>query len=90
MNENRIIVVGIFVVDLSFKSLILPKPGETVIGNSYNIGPGGKGSNQSVAISRSGGKVSIIARIGDDQFGDVGINLYTKENVYREGLIIST
>ena len=89
MNKNRIIVVGIFVVDLSFKSSKLPKPGETVIGDSYNIGPGGKGSNQSVAISRSGGKVSFIGRIGDDQFGDVGISLYKKENVYREGLIIA-
>ena len=89
MIENRIIVVGIFVVDLSFKSSKLPKPGETVIGDSYNIGPGGKGSNQSVAISRSGGKVSFIARIGDDQFGDVCTSLYKKENVHREGLIIA-
>ena len=89
MIENRIIVVGIFVIDLSFKSLKLPKSGETVIGDSYNIGPGGKGSNQSVAISRSGGKVSFIARIGDDQFGDVCTSLYKKENVHREGLIIA-
>ena len=66
MRKNKIIVVGIFVVDLSFKSSKLPKPGETVIGDSYNIGPGGKGSNQCVAIARAGGDVSLIARIGDD------------------------
>ncbi len=89
MRNNKIIVVGIFVVDLSFKSLKLPKPGETVIGDSYNIGPGGKGSNQCVAISRTGGSVSLIARIGDDQFGKMGLHLYESENVGIEGLIIS-
>ena len=89
MSENKIIVVGIFVVDLAFVASKLPLPGETIIGDNYTIGPGGKGSNQSVAISRSGGKASLIARIGDDQFGEVGRNLYQKENVYTEGLIIA-
>ena len=89
MIRNRIIVIGIFVVDLSFKSSNLPKPGETVIGSSYSIGPGGKGSNQCVAISRCGGEVSFIGRIGDDQFGQMGINLYESENVNTDGLIIA-
>ena len=89
MRNNKIIVVGIFVVDLSFKSSKLPKPGETVIGDSYNIGPGGKGSNQCVAIARAGGDVSLIARIGDDQFGKMGLHLYESESVGIEGLIIT-
>jgi ribokinase len=89
MRKNKIIVVGIFVVDLSFKSTKLPKPGETVIGDSYNIGPGGKGSNQCVAIARAGGDVSLIARIGDDQFGKMGLHLYESENVGIEGLVIT-
>ena len=89
MSENKIIVVGIFVVDLSFNANKLPSPGETIIGENYFIGPGGKGSNQSVAISRSGGKVSLIARIGDDQFGKVGLELYKKEKVNTKGLIIA-
>ena len=89
MRKNKIIVVGIFVVDLSFKSSKLPKLGETVIGDSYNIGPGGKGSNQCVAIARTGGDVSLIARIGNDQFGEMGLHLYESENVGIEGLIIT-
>ena len=87
MNEKNILVVGIFVVDLSFKANKLPSPGETIIGENYIIGPGGKGSNQAVAISRAGGKVSLIARIGDDHFANIGLNLYQKENVNTEGLI---
>tara|TARA_E500000178_G_scaffold134843_1_gene134907 strand:- start:75 stop:995 length:921 start_codon:yes stop_codon:yes gene_type:complete len=89
MRKNKIIVIGIFVVDLSFKSTKLPKPGETVIGDSYNIGPGGKGSNQCVAIARAGGDASLIARIGDDQFGKMGLHLYESENVGIEGLVIT-
>ena len=89
MRKSKIIVVGIFVVDLSFKSSKLPKPGETVIGDSYNIGPGGKGSNQCVAIARAGGDVSLIARIGNDQFGKTGLHLYESENIGIEGLIIT-
>ena len=89
MNEKNILVVGIFVVDLSFKANKLPSPGETIIGENYIIGPGGKGSNQAVAISRAGGKVSLIARIGDDHFANIGLNLYQKENVNTEGLIIA-
>ena len=81
MIKNKIIVVGIFVVDLSFISSKLPKPGETVIGDSYNIGPGGKGSNQCVAIARAGGNVSLIARIGNDQFGEMGLHLYERESI---------
>ena len=88
MSENNIVVVGIFVVDLAYEAQELPMPGETIIGKNYDIGPGGKGSNQSVAISRSGGKASIIARIGNDQFGNVGIELYKKEKVNTEGLIV--
>ena len=89
MNKKNILVVGIFVVDLSFKANKLPSPGETIIGENYIIGPGGKGSNQAVAISRAGGKASLIARIGDDHFANIGLNLYQKENVNTEGLIIA-
>ncbi len=89
MNKKNILVVGIFVVDLSFKANKLPSPGETIIGENYTIGPGGKGSNQAVAISRAAGKVSLIARIGDDHFANIGLNLYQKENVNTEGLIIA-
>ena len=89
MSSKNIVVVGIYVVDLSFVTEKLPSPGETIIGNNYTIGPGGKGSNQAVAISRTGGHASLIARIGDDQFGQTGIKLYESENVNTEGLIIA-
>ena len=69
MYKNKITVIGIFVVDISVYSKKLPLPGETIIGKNYIIGPGGKGSNQAVAIAKAGGEVSLIARIGNDDFG---------------------
>ena len=88
MNKKHITVVGIFVVDISVYSKKLPLPGETVIGDTYNIGPGGKGSNQAVAIAKAGGEVSLIARIGNDGFGKVGQKLYDDTGVKKNGLII--
>ena len=49
---NDIAILGIFVADISFSANKLPTSGETILGDSYNIGPGGKGCNQAIAISR--------------------------------------
>ena len=45
--------------------------GETILGNKYNIGPGGKGCNQAIAIARLGGKVNFISKIGKDVYGEL-------------------
>ena len=58
-----ITVLGIFVADISFLGNKIPTTGETILGESYNIGPGGKGCNQAIAISRLGGKVNFISNI---------------------------
>ena len=74
-----IVILGVFVADLTFRNDRMPVKGQPLIGKSFTLGPGGKGSNQAVAISRSGGNPSLIARIGDDQFGQIGIKLYESE-----------
>ena len=55
---NEISVLGIFVADISFSGSKIPAIGETILGTKYNIGPGGKGCNQAIAVARLGGKVS--------------------------------
>ena len=47
----------------------MPLPGETVFGNDFVTGPGGKGANQAVAAKRLGGNVSFICKVGNDIFG---------------------
>ena len=68
MSTPRIIVVGSFVQDLTFRCTDFPRPGETIIGQ-FATGPGGKGSNQAVAAARAGGRVAFIGAVGGDAFG---------------------
>ena len=68
--KNKITILGIFAVDLTFIAKKLPQLGETVLSEDFYLGPGGKGSNQAVAASRLGSDVSFLTLIGDDNFGE--------------------
>lgn len=61
MTAKRIAILGIFVADVAFRTPRPPAWGETVIGSGFRLGPGGKGSNQAVAVARLGGTVSFIS-----------------------------
>ena len=84
---NDISVLGIFVADISFYSPKIPSVGETILGNKYNIGPGGKGCNQAIAIARLGGKVNFISKIGKDSYGELALNTLKKNNINIENII---
>ena len=60
---SEICVLGIFVADISFSGSKIPSIGETILGTKYNVGPGGKGSNQAICIARLGGKVNFFSKI---------------------------
>ena len=66
----KILVVGSINMDLVVRVPHAPRPGETVLGNNYKMYPGGKGANQAVAASRMGGEVTMLGRVGNDNFGD--------------------
>ncbi|VDO60212.1 unnamed protein product, partial [Haemonchus placei] len=61
-----------------------PRPGESVRGDSFQMGSGGKGANQAVAASRLGASVQLIGRVGNDTFGESNI-----ENLRKAGVDIS-
>ncbi len=86
---SDITVLGIFVADISFSGNKLPSTGETILGDSYNVGPGGKGCNQAIAIARLGGKVNFISKLGDDDYGKLAINKLKKDNIDTSNIIIS-
>jgi len=81
MASQHITVLGIFVADTSYRADRPPRMGETILGNSFALGPGGKGSNQAVAIGRLGGDVTILTRLGDDNFADIAENIWTESGV---------
>jgi ribokinase len=55
--------------------------GETLLATQFEIGPGGKGSNAAVAAARQGARVAVIARIGDDDFGRMALDLWSREGI---------
>lgn len=77
----RIVVVGSMNMDLVARMNRLPRPGETVSGESFQTVPGGKGANQAVAAARLGAHVTMIARVGDDDFGAI-----LKRNLISDGI----
>jgi ribokinase len=78
---SNISVLGIFVADISFSGNKITSIGETILGTNYNIGPGGKGCNQAIAIARLGGTVNFISKLGKDTYGDLATNTLRNNNI---------
>lgn len=77
----RIVVVGSFVVGLTIRVPRAPVLGEALIGDLFDLGPGGKGTNQAIAAARQGAHVDLVACIGSDIFADFAIDLYQRERI---------
>ena len=84
---SNISVLGIFVADISFSGSKIPAIGETILGDKYNVGPGGKGCNQAIAIARLGAKVNFISKIGKDSYGELALNTLIKNNINTKSII---
>lgn len=77
-----IVILGIFVADTTYIAPRLPQMGETILGSGFALGPGGKGSNQAVAVAKSGGQAHIITRLGRDDFAKIAQNVWAKAGVH--------
>ena len=76
-----IVVLGVFVADTAYRAERPPKMGETILGNSFALGPGGKGSNQAVAAAMAGGSVHMLTKLGQDPFADMALATWDKAGV---------
>ncbi|THH38019.1 ribokinase [Aliishimia ponticola] len=70
---GHIAILGVFVADCAFRADRPPHMGETLLGKSFQLGPGGKGSNQAVAAARAGCDTRFISRLGRDTFADLAL-----------------
>lgn len=77
----KILVIGSSNTDMVVKTKEFPQPGQTVLGGSFLMNPGGKGANQAVAAARLGADLRFVAKIGKDIFGQQAL-----EGFVREGL----
>lgn len=79
--KRGIVILGIFVADLAFRAGRMPRIGETIEGDGFKMGPGGKGSNQAVAAARAGGDVTFITRLGADAFGRLARDTWAADGI---------
>lgn len=87
MSKAVVAVVGSAMMDLTAYAQTLPKPGQTLVGDLFTTGFGGKGANQAVIAAHCGAEVHFIGKLGRDLFGDsiatnfstLGINSYFVE-----------
>ncbi|MBO6247350.1 MAG: ribokinase [Bacteroidales bacterium] len=87
--KGKILVIGSTNTDMTAFCAKMPAPGETVLGNDFVMGPGGKGANQAVAAKRLGGDVKFICKVGDDIFGEDTIRHFKEEGLDTSGVMIS-
>ncbi len=80
-SRQQILVVGSSNTDMVIKAAHLPRPGETILGGTFFMNPGGKGANQAVAIARLGGPVTFICKTGSDIFGHQSQQLFEEEGI---------
>ena len=82
--KPKIVVIGSCNTDMVVKAGRLPVPGETVLGGTFSMNPGGKGANQAIAAARLGAEVTLISKIGYDLFGLQALEIYRSEKINTE------
>ena len=81
LDRHNILVVGSSNTDMVIKAGHLPRPGETIVGGTFFMNPGGKGANQAVTIARLGASVTFICKTGSDIFGHQSQQLFEEEGI---------
>jgi ribokinase len=84
---SRVVIVGSANTDLPARADRLPRPGETVTDGEFMVSFGGKGANQALAALKAGAEVTLLAKIGQDTYGNLLHNHLVKAGIGRRGLL---
>jgi len=82
--RDAVVILGVFVADTTYRADRAPVIGETILGNSFALGPGGKGSNQAVAAARAGTATHFLTKLGKDAFADMALDIWKQAGVIPE------
>ena len=77
----KVVILGVFVADTAYRASRPPRMGETIMGEHFALGPGGKGSNQAVASAKAGADTHFITRLGRDTFADMALKTWEDAGV---------
>ncbi|WP_300061484.1 ribokinase [uncultured Roseobacter sp.] len=78
---GKVVILGVFVADTAYRADRMPRMGETILGNSFALGPGGKGSNQAVACAKIGAQTHMISKLGQDGFAKLALDTWAAAGV---------
>lgn len=78
---GKVVILGVFVADTAYRADRMPRMGETIMGNTFVLGPGGKGSNQAVACARIGAETHMISKLGKDDFAKLALETWSEAGV---------
>jgi len=81
-----VVIIGSVAVGITVRLPRLPVLGETLMGDGFDVGPGGKGANMATAAARLGVSSALVAAVGDDVFGDMAHRALVSEGVDTSGL----
>lgn len=84
---GRVVVVGSYNTGLTVVGPVLPAPGQTVLGHTFDMGPGGKGSNQAIGARRLGAEVTLVVKVGNDAFASSARQLFQREGLLGPGVL---
>lgn len=85
---KKIVVFGSYITDFVMRASTFPVPGQSIIGSSFKMGPGGKGSNQAIAALKVGADATFVTKLANDTFGTYAQNFYKTEGYDTAGFII--
>ena len=88
--KSDVVVIGSSNTDMIVQTPHIPLPGETVLGGTFSTAAGGKGANQAVGCARAGGKVTFVARVGDDAFGNQAVQGFRKDGINVDFVVKDT
>ncbi len=83
----KIVVIGSANTDMIVRTTHIPRAGETVLGDNFIQSRGGKGANQAITAARLGAKVTFVARLGKDRFGQDAFEAYEKEGINTKYIV---
>lgn len=81
MGYSKVVIAGSTNMDMVVNAPRIPKPGETILADTFFMNPGGKGANQAVAVARLGGDATFITKVGNDVFGHQSSLLFDEEGI---------
>lgn len=87
MTHPAVVCIASWNADLTSRVARPLAVGETVAAHGFTVSPGGKGSNAAVAAARMGADVALVARIGDDAFGQMATALWSDEGIDTQHVV---